>query len=80
MTKIMYSRTAYVTGCKDEVLDNLRDSLPNWADGNENICSAWEDIISYLDDEDNKNDSVYPFVMNIHNKIEGEIGDVIFSK
>jgi len=80
MIKINYSRTAYVIGCDDGTLDSLRYNLNCWADGNENVCTTREDIISYLDDEDNKKDMTYAFIMDIYNKVEGEVGDVIFSK
>ena len=89
--KIVYGRTAYVLGCGQEIMDNVLDKFNTFADGGENVCvnrdmlNVWleehrEDCDIRTDTVTKEDEMFAAFIKNVDSKINGDVGDIIFSK
>ena len=81
--KITYGRTAYVQ-TPQNLLDELESSLGGWAEGQENLCVEHENLIEWLNNENEESEGsskdLTDFVQAVVDGIEGEIGDIVFHK
>lgn len=50
MVKITYSMTMYVVNVSEGTLDNIRQSLSTWAEGNGSVCTSPEAVTEWLKD------------------------------
>ena len=73
-------------GVSAEMLDRLERNFDGWATGQGNLCTTREDMISWIDGEvdydrgDTDLLKAIEFIKEVERKIEGEVGDVVFSK
>jgi len=80
-SEITYNRTMYVRVTDRDMFDSIANELYSfYAQGNDNLCIAWEELTSYIDDKgtDTLSPDARKFILEAHNNAEGEIGDVVF--
>ena len=87
--KMTFSKIAYVA-CGDELSD-VRQEIPCWAEGKNNYCTTYEDLISCMDELEDKErtfreNKVFTLLIDAKKQIIEEckqsgnsVGDLIFT-
>lgn len=73
MPKVKFDTIAYVQ-CSKPILNYLKQSCPDWADGQENVCTTVDDLYSFLEEEV----SHKAFFNSVLKQVSGKAGDIIF--
>ncbi|MBW1693084.1 MAG: hypothetical protein JRJ41_02780 [Deltaproteobacteria bacterium] len=76
-TNITYSKTAYVH-LDPLLLDSIKNELEGWANGDENICISWYQLIELLASGDIENKETYHFLKTVQNEVIEDVGDIVF--
>lgn len=80
--KLSYSRTMYVRVTDRDMFNQIKGKLYLfYAQGDSNLCVSWEDLTSYIDEEEEEDISssdAREFILEAFNNAKGEIGDVVF--
>lgn len=80
--KLSYSRTMYVRVTDRDMFNQIKGELYLfYAQGDSNLCVSWEDLTSYIDEEEEEDISssdAREFILEAFNNAKGEIGDVVF--
>ena len=81
---ITYLRTMYVRVTDRDMFNQIKGELYSfYAQGDSNLCVSWEDLTSYIDEENEEDTDISSskaceFILEAYNNAKGEIGDVVF--
>ena len=82
--RITYSRTAHVLNCGAEMVDLLINNLNGGTAEDGSFTASWESLTSWVDEYEENCDLTYErigsFLTEVREKLEGEIGDIVFCK
>ena len=73
MPKVKFDTIAYVQ-CSKPIFVYLKISSPEWASGQENVCTTVDDLYSFLEEEV----SHKAFLKSVLKQVSGKAGDIIF--
>ena len=74
---ITYSKNAYIH-VTSSMMEKIKNEFDGWANGNESICIASDDLKNRLDSGDIENKETIHFFKTVHDELIEQVGDIVF--
>jgi len=74
---LIYSKIAYMH-VTPSMMENIKNELEGWANGDENICISRYQLIELLASEDIENKETYHFLKTVQNEVIEDVEDIVF--